>query len=295
LSSGANVGVAALWHARVILSTAENLDLGAERPSTKRIRMNDTHALRAFGAYAARDESPRQWLASLAASSGIYVLLGVLVVLIGSATQRLVREKPVDITFVEKVVQEPPPPPPPAPVEVKPVAPAAAAPVVRPDQKIRKLDKPPPPKEMVAPKDMPKEAAPEADPSQDEGVAVFGEGKGDPAGLEGGVAQGGVVGGMVGGAIGLPEDAVPPMPDKENAIPPYPQEARAAGRTGTVVLKVVILADGRVADVQVMRGEEPFVSAAVATVKKWKYTPALHKGQPITVYRIIQIPFKLTA
>ena len=62
-----------------------------------------------------------------------------------------------------------------------------------------------------------------------------------------------------------------------------------------VVLKVVILADGSVADVQVLRGDEPFLSAAVKTVKSWKYSPARFKGQPITVYRIIQIPFKLTA
>jgi TonB family protein len=108
------------------------------------------------------------------------------------------------------------------------------------------------------------------------------------------VAQGGVVGGQVGGAIALPEDASPPVPSKGNAIPPYPQEARAAGRTGTVVLKVVILADGSVADVQVIRGEEPFVTAAVQAVKNWKYEPARFKGQPITVYRIIQLPFKLT-
>jgi outer membrane biosynthesis protein TonB len=45
----------------------------------------------------------------------------------------------------------------------------------------------------------------------------------------------------------------------------------------------------------VMRGDEPFVSAALETVKKWKYEPARYKGQPITVYRIIQIPFKLNA
>jgi outer membrane biosynthesis protein TonB len=30
-------------------------------------------------------------------------------------------------------------------------------------------------------------------------------------------------------------------------------------------------------------------------VKHWKYEPARYKGQPIAVYRIIQIPFKLTA
>jgi TonB family protein len=251
-------------------------------------------AFSAFGA--AEAEGSRPWIASLAASSGIYVLLAVGIVIMGSATKRIIRDKQVDVTFVEKVVKEAPPPPPVAAPAPKPEAPAAMAPVIRPDQKVRKLDKPPPPKELVAPKEMPKEAAPEANPAEDKGVAVYGEpGKGDAAGLEGGVAQGGTLGGQVGGAIALPEDAVPPMPASTNAIPPYPQEARAAGKTGVVVLKVVILADGSVADVQVMRGDEPFVSSAVKAVKGWKYQPARYKGQPITVYRIIQIPFKLTA
>jgi TonB family protein len=238
-----------------------------------------------FGAYAGGVEGPRNWGTSLAASSGIYVALAVAAVILGSATREMVREQAVDVTFVEKVVKEPPPPPP--PVAVKPLEPPqAAAPVVRPDQKIRKLDKPPPPKELVAPKDMPTQAPAEADPSEDKGIAVYGDGQNfDPAGLEGGSAA----------AIALPEEAVPPMPSKTNAIPAYPQEARSAGRTGTVVLKVVILADGSVGKVEVMRGEEPFVAAALATVKHWKYEPAKYKGQAITVYRIIQIPFKLTA
>jgi TonB family protein len=98
---------------------------------------------------------------------------------------------------------------------------------------------------------------------------------------------------MVGGAIALPEDGVPPVPDKANVIPDYPQEARAAGKTGMVILKVVILADGSVAQVTVMRGDEPFASSAVKAVKQWKYEPAKYRGQAITVYRIIQIPFKL--
>ncbi|HJQ85239.1 MAG TPA: TonB family protein, partial [Candidatus Binatia bacterium] len=236
--------------------------------------------------------SARRWFASLTASATIYVALAVVAVVLAPATGRIVREKAVELKFVEKIA--PPPPPRPAPVEVKPLPPAAAAPVVRPDQKIRKLEQPPPPKQMVAPKEMPTEAPREADPSEDKGVAVYGEGKGDPAGLEGGTA-GGVVGGQVGGAIALPEDAIPPVPATANRIPAYPQEARASGRTGTVVLKVVILADGRVADVQVLRGEEPFVAAALETVKTWHYAPARYKGQAITVYRIIQIPFKLTA
>jgi protein TonB len=252
-----------------------------------------------FGWY---DDEPRNrsWLTASLSSLVIYAAIAVAVVLVGSATKQVVApEKEVDVTFVEKVVKPPPPPPPPveAPkppaAEVKP--PAAAAPVVRPDQKIRKLDKPPPVKKMVAPKEMPKEAPKEADPSQDKGVAVYGEpGAGDPAGLEGGVSQGGVVGGTVGGAIALPEDAAPPTPLASNTVPSYPTDMRATGKTGTVVLKVVILADGSVGDIQVMRGEEPFVSAALSAVKTWKYEPARHQGQPITVYRIVQIPFKLT-
>jgi protein TonB len=238
-----------------------------------------------FGSYLPGDRSPRSWAASLTASSAIYVGIGIAVLALGSA-QKIVRQKAVDITFVEKIIQEPPPPPP--PVEVKP-APMAAAPVIPQGMKVRKLDTPPPPKEIVAPKDMPTAAPREADPSEDKGIAVYGEpGKGDPAGLEGGVAGGQM-------AVALPEDADPPMPAPTNAVPPYPQEARAAGKIGTVVLKVVILADGTVAQVQVMRGEEPFVSAALQTVKQWKYQPARYKGQAITVYRIIQIPFKLTA
>ncbi|HVM97556.1 MAG TPA: TonB family protein [Candidatus Acidoferrales bacterium] len=247
-----------------------------------------------FGSYG-EPKSERSWIAALLTSSIVYVALGVAVVVIGAATHEIVKEKPVDITFIEKIAKpEPPPPPPPPVVEVKPAAPPpAAAPVIPKNMKIRKLDAPPPPKELVAPKEMPKEAPKEADPSQDKGVAVFGEpGEGDPGGVEGGSA-GGRVGGQV-NAIALPEDADPPTPDSSNKPPEYPQEARATGKTGMVILKVIIRADGSVADVQLMRGDEPFASAAIAAVKKWKYAPARFKGQAITVYRIIQIPFKLT-
>ncbi|HVO27138.1 MAG TPA: TonB family protein [Candidatus Margulisiibacteriota bacterium] len=247
----------------------------------------------AFGHYGEMEHVPGRWLTALFTSSAVYVGIVVLLLAVGTATQRIATEKPVDVTFVEKVAKLEPPPPPPA-IEEKPKPAPAAAPVIPKDMKVRKLDKPPPPKELVAPKEMPKEAPPEADPSQDKGIAVYGEpGQGDPAGLEGGM-QGGVAGGQV-GAIALPEDADPPLPLKTNSIPAYPQQARAEGKTGTVILKVVILADGRVADIQVMRGDEPFVSAAVKAVKSWRYEPARYKGQPITVYRIIQIPFKLNA
>ena len=245
--------------------------------------------------YGSSGQSSHHWLAALFSSSLLYVLVAIAAVTIGTATKQIVQEKKVDLTFVETVVKEPPPPPPPAPViEDKPKPPPAAAPVVPKDMKIRKLDTPPPPKELVAPKNMPVEKPKEADPSQDKGVAVYGDlkGPGDAAGLEGG-REGGVVGGHV-GAIELPEDADPPTAAKSNAPPPFPEIARASGKTDTVILKIVVLANGSVGDVQVMRGDEPFASAAVAAVKQWHYEPARYKGQPITVFHIIRIPFKLT-
>ena len=142
---------------------------------------------------------------------------------------------------------------------------------------------------------MPKDAPPEANPDNDPGVPVVGDDAAtDPAGLEGGVAHGGVAGGVGGGAIQLPDDAIPPHPKSSNAIPAYPQAARADGRTGVLALEIVVLADGSVDRVKVVRGDEPFASAAVAAVKTWRYEPARYKGQPISVYRTFQITFKLT-
>jgi protein TonB len=245
-----------------------------------------------FGHYGRTEPVPRRWFTAFFASSTIYVGLGIVAAALGVGSRQMATEKPVDVTFVEKVVKpEPPPPPPPNPEVVKPAPPP---PVVPKEMKVRKLDKPPPPKELVAPKEMPKEAAKEADPSLDKGIAVFGEpGEGDPAGLEGGYQAG--AGGVQNGPIALPQGAVAPKPLKSNEPPAYPKTARNAGKTGSVTLKIVISADGHVTDVQVVEGEEPFVSAAVEVVKKWRYEPAHYKGQAIAVYRIIQVGFKLNA
>lgn len=247
-----------------------------------------------FAGYGQEDGTPRSWLGAVAASGFIYLGIAIVAVVIGTATNEIVKDKEVDLTFVEKVVkEEPPPPPPPAPKLEERKPPPAAAPVIPKDMKVVKLDKPPPAKELIAPKEMPLDKPAEVDKSLDKGVAVYGEpGEGDAAGLEGGMA-GGVAGGSV-GAIALPENADPPKPLSSNVPPPYPQSAKAEGKMGTVILKVIVRADGTVADVEVMRGDEPFTSAAVAAVKLWRYEPARVQGQAITVYQVVKIPFKLT-
>ena len=260
-----------------------------------------TEAVREFSAYGRPARAPRRWVGPTAVSAIIYAALATLLVFLSTFQLADVGERRVAVTlmdkmtFLEKVAkEEPPTPPATTPVESPPQAPAAAAPVVRPDQKIRRLDKPPAPKQLMAPRTMPTEPPEEAEPSEDKGVAVFGPGdKGDAAGLEGGVTLGGVVGGQVGGVIDLPNDAVPPRLVPGNRVPPYPPQARAARKTGLVVLKIVVFANGTVGDVHVVEGEEPFVSAAVQTIKSWRYEPARFKGQPIAVHWGIRIPFEL--
>ncbi|HET9451712.1 MAG TPA: TonB family protein [Aggregicoccus sp.] len=93
--------------------------------------------------------------------------------------------------------------------------------------------------------------------------------------------------------IQLPERATPPVELGGNAQPEFPRAARASGMEGLVILKIVVTESGTVGEVQLMRGEEPFASAALAAVRSWRYRPALVEGRPTSVYRIVRIPFRL--
>ncbi|MCP3064028.1 TonB family protein [Myxococcus sp. K38C18041901] len=95
------------------------------------------------------------------------------------------------------------------------------------------------------------------------------------------------------GPLQLPESAKPPVELAGNLQPEFPQQARSAGREGLVVLKLVVTERGEVRDVTVMRGEEPFVSAAMRAVSTWRYQPAVLEGRPISVYRVVKVPFRL--
>jgi outer membrane biosynthesis protein TonB len=41
--------------------------------------------------------------------------------------------------------------------------------------------------------------------------------------------------------------------------------------------------------------DKAFKSAVIAAIKAWKYTPSKLDGQPISVWIIVNFPFKLTA
>jgi TonB family protein len=76
----------------------------------------------------------------------------------------------------------------------------------------------------------------------------------------------------------------------------YSAAARAEGIEGRLVLKLVIGADGSVRDVEVVSGVDPALDAsAIATVKRWRFKPAMRCGRPVAggVYKLAQ-RFELT-
>lgn len=78
--------------------------------------------------------------------------------------------------------------------------------------------------------------------------------------------------------------------------PEYPELARQARLEGHVILQAVIMRDGSVSEIQVLRCDRPkmgFEENAVAAVEQWRYTPATQNGRPVDVYLTINVAFSL--
>jgi len=81
----------------------------------------------------------------------------------------------------------------------------------------------------------------------------------------------------------------------ENPKPLYPQEARKKGYEGEVLLRVEVLSNGRVREIEVRRssGHEVLDRSAIAAVKQWRFVPAKKGETPIPVWVNIPITFQL--
>ena len=74
----------------------------------------------------------------------------------------------------------------------------------------------------------------------------------------------------------------------------YPAEHLTHGEHPTVVLKVTVLADGSVSDVQVEHtAGEDFDRAALEAVQRWKFEPARRAGQAIASRVGVAVHFEL--
>jgi len=134
-----------------------------------------------------------------------------------------------------------------------------------------------------------------------------------PAGLalEGPTALGDFTGRSLGTAVAVavPEPVVAPPPTRAAPIragqgvrepkkivdvaPVYPEIARRARIEGIVILEAVINEHGGVERLKLLRSVQLLDAAAMDAVARWRYTPTLLNGLPVSVLMTITIHFTL--
>ncbi len=77
--------------------------------------------------------------------------------------------------------------------------------------------------------------------------------------------------------------------------PSYPSSARRLGVQGTTLLRVHVLDDGRVAEVDVEQsaGHPDLDSAAADAVRRWQFEPARRGTQPVAMWVRLPVEFRL--
>jgi periplasmic protein TonB len=117
-----------------------------------------------------------------------------------------------------------------------------------------------------------------------------GGGIGVGAGPGVGEGRGGGVGGgvfRIGGGVSAPKATYAPDPE-------YSEEARKAKYQGTVVLSLIVGADGVPRDIKVARSVGLGLDEkAIETVKTWKFEPGTKDGKPVATYATIEVAFHL--
>ena len=79
----------------------------------------------------------------------------------------------------------------------------------------------------------------------------------------------------------------------KNVRPVYPELARKAGLSGRVFVRFMVGRDGRVHEVQILKGEEIFRQAAIDAVSQFVFKPAMQNDKPVSVWMSQAIKFDL--
>lgn len=87
---------------------------------------------------------------------------------------------------------------------------------------------------------------------------------------------------------------IAPRPLAGNPTPTYPRDALRAGAGGTVMVRAVVDANGVPVDVDVVQrsGHRELDRAALMTVRKWRFEPALRNGKAVTSTVQVPVDFK---
>ncbi|PKQ01127.1 MAG: energy transducer TonB [Alphaproteobacteria bacterium HGW-Alphaproteobacteria-13] len=208
-------------------------------------------------------EGRRPNLPALAGSIGIVALILPALLTMNAVS---IHKEASKLAVVEILRQPEPPPPPPPQKQPEPVKPVSApSPVVAPVPLVATIPSPvqiatsptPPPPEVS----MPGPATP---------------------------------------APSTPAPAIASAGDLSSTMisakpPRYPQESRRKREQGTVVLMVLLAADGTVADLSISQssGFARLDQAALSAVRRWRWSPTLRGGVAVMVKGLVEIPFIL--
>jgi TonB family protein len=76
--------------------------------------------------------------------------------------------------------------------------------------------------------------------------------------------------------------------------PAYTEEAHQAKIAGTVLLSVVVGADGQAHDISILRSLDPGLDRKAAeAIQQWRFAPGTLMGEPVAVTATIEVNFKL--
>ena len=233
-----------------------------------------------------------------AASFFSHILVGVLILLVPIL---LPSQLPDQRDYIRALLYDPPPPPPPplpkgSSMRPEPTKPETPKPVT---------EQPKP--EFVAPIETPQpQDTPQKEPEtgvrpQDQFGSDTGSEMGSEMGMEGGV-DGGVPGGTLGGVLGgvLGGTGTGPVLDYDSAPrpikitrPQYPQEAFIKKVEGTVLVEILIDAQGRVVRARVLQSIPLLDAAALQTVYQWVFQPAVKHGRPVATIAQAPVAFRI--
>ena len=134
------------------------------------------------------------------------------------------------------------------------------------------------------------------DSSQASSSSSTGSGSGGGAGSGEGSGLGRGSGGGTGGGVYRPGSGVINPRIVREVKPQYTADAMRAKVQGTVLLECVVLADGTVGRVDVVKSLDPTFGLdqeAVKAAKQWRFQPGTRFGEPVAVLVTIELTFTL--